>query len=35
MLRFPAVTPAVRAELPVGVATWLLPAALAYEHARR
>jgi hypothetical protein len=35
LLRFPTMTPDVRAELPVGVATWLLPAALAYDHARR
>jgi hypothetical protein len=35
MLRFPTLTPDVRKELPAGVAIWLLPAALAYDHARR
>lgn len=35
LLRFPTMTRDARAELPAGVAIWLLPAALAYDHARR
>lgn len=31
MLHFPGMTPAARAELPVGVATWMLPAKLAWD----
>jgi hypothetical protein len=32
MIRFPGLTPDARRELPVGVATWLLPVALAQDR---
>jgi hypothetical protein len=34
LIRFPALTPDVRRELPAGVANWLLPAALAFDKIR-
>jgi hypothetical protein len=35
LLRFPTMTREARKELPVGVATWLLPAAITWDHVRK